>query len=276
MRSIKLQAASLCNEINRNRLSLHFGINKKYQCDEPLVLSQEQLKGIVRMPEGKSAYIFSFGSMVFLNFEHHEIMDLLEYLKDTEKNLPPVTSLDYTDDYTLMINPGKELSVSHEYTVIPEIREMYLEIIATVLAKSVALARIEDQIDDLMDAVEDIINYLETGRLNISDEKLARMSGKILGFKYNTLSYIMLLDKPEITWINEESENLYIQLVEQFELGDRYEKIRHKTETLLDITEVFTSLVHAKRGTRLEWMIIFLIAFEILLTIIMWALGIHY
>ncbi|MCG0275569.1 MAG: RMD1 family protein [Thermosediminibacteraceae bacterium] len=275
MKSIKLLATSLCNEININRLSNHFGINKKHQWDEPLVLSEEQLKGILRLPEGKLAYIFSFGSMVFLDFEHHEIMDLLEYLKKIDKNLMPVSSLDYSDDYTVMINSGQEFSVSNECTVIPKVGEMYLEIIATVLAKSVALSRIEDQIDDLMDAVEDVINYLETGRLNISDEKLARMSGKILGFKYNTLSHIMLLDKPEITWINEESENLYIALEEQFELGDRYEKIRHKTETLLDITEVFTSLVHAKRGTRLEWMIIFLIAFEIVLSIVMSLLGIY-
>lgn len=275
MKKIKLLAVSLCNEININRLSSHFGINKKHQWDEPLVLSDEQLKGILRMPDEKSAYIFSFGSIVFLDFEHHEVMDLLDYLKKIEKNLSSISTLDYTDDYVVTVNPGNEFLVNNEGTVLPEIGEMYLEIIATVLAKSVALSRIEDQIDDLMDAVEDIINYLETGKLNISDEKLAKMSGKILSFKYSTLSHIMLLDKPEITWVNEESENLYIELEEQFELADRYEKIRHKTETLLDITEVFTSLVHAKRGTRLEWMIIFLIAFEIVLSILMSFLGPH-
>ncbi|MDF2570923.1 MAG: putative YagE family, partial [Sporomusa sp.] len=52
-----------------------------------------------------------------------------------------------------------------------------------------------------------------------------------------------------------------------FELKDRYEKIRHKTETIMDITEAFSNLVHARRGTRLEWAIIILIVIEIVLSL---------
>ncbi len=35
----------------------------------------------------------------------------------------------------------------------------------------------------------------------------------------------------------------------------------------MDITEAFSGLAHAKRGTRLEWIIIILIAFEIVLSL---------
>jgi uncharacterized Rmd1/YagE family protein len=52
-----------------------------------------------------------------------------------------------------------------------------------------------------------------------------------------------------------------------FELRERYDKIRHKTEVLLDITEVFSSLSHAKRGTRLEWAVIILILIELILAL---------
>jgi required for meiotic nuclear division protein 1 len=53
-----------------------------------------------------------------------------------------------------------------------------------------------------------------------------------------------------------------------FELVDRYEKIRHKSDTLMDITAVFSGLAHAQRGNRLEWAIIILIVIEIGLSII--------
>lgn len=46
------------------------------------------------------------------------------------------------------------------------------------------------------------------------------------------------------------------------ELDQRYQEIRHKSEPLLDITEVFSGLSHARQSVRLEWIII-LIAIEI-------------
>jgi uncharacterized Rmd1/YagE family protein len=110
--------------------------------------------------------------------------------------------------------------------------------------------------------------FLDKGHLNLSDDKLAKMSGKILKFKYTTLSSIMVLDKPDIAWKNEDAEDFFMHLSDLFELKDRYEKIRHKTEVLLDITEVFSSLTHAKRGNRLEWAVIILISLEILMSVI--------
>jgi uncharacterized Rmd1/YagE family protein len=78
----------------------------------------------------------------------------------------------------------------------------------------------------------------------------------------------MLLDKPDITWENQDAETLYIQLSQFYELKDRYDKIQAKTETLMDITQVFGSLTHQRRGNKLEWMVIILIAIEIVLTLI--------
>lgn len=46
-------------------------------------------------------------------------------------------------------------------------------------------------------------------------------------------------------------------------LQQRYQEIKHKSETLLDVTDVFSSLSHARRAARLEWIIIILIAIEI-------------
>ncbi|MDI6600657.1 MAG: RMD1 family protein [Thermoanaerobacteraceae bacterium] len=272
MESIKFTAVSLCNEIDLNTIAKHFGIEKKFEWDEPLLLSQEQLKGIINMPEGKSVFVFSFGSMVFLNFEHHDMVDLIEYFKKIADELENI-KFEFTDDFNLEVNPDKEFSINYDLMVIPHMEEFHLYIISTVLAKSVALDRIESGINKLMDDIEDIINYLEKGHLNISDERLAKISGKILSFKYNTISYVMLLDKPDVTWVNEESEDLYNRLEKLFELKERYEKVRHKTETLLDITDVFTGLAHAKRGTRLEWMVIILIAAEMLLTILSYIFG---
>lgn len=267
MDSAEFKAVVLSNEISLNKIAEHFGINKKFKWEDPLALNESFLKGIIREPEKKLVYIYHFGSIVFINLAHHEIMDIIQYLKRIEKNLHSETPFHFVDDYRIDIVSQETFAVNNDFMIVPEAKSYYLEIVSTVLAKSVALEKIEAGIEVLSDEIEDIVELLAKGHLKLSEEQLAKIWSKILGFKYNTISYIMLLDKPEITWINEEAENLFNQLSKLFELEDRYTNIRHKTETLSDITEAFGSLTHTKRSNRLEWMIILLFLFEILLTI---------
>jgi uncharacterized Rmd1/YagE family protein len=267
MLQAEFKAISISNEINLNKISQHFGITRKFKWEEALPLRDNYLKGIIREPESKSVYIFHFGAMVFVNFQPHEMMDVINYLKRLEKSLNTNNPFEYDDEYCLEIHPDAAQSINNDSMITPQAHDYQQEIVATILAKSVSLEKIETDIDLLLDEIEDIVEYLHQGKLTVSDDQLAKMSAKILGFKFNTISYIMLLDKPDITWSNEGASELFAELSILFELEDRYEKIRHKSETLMDITEVFTSLAHAQRGSRLEWVIIILIAIEIGLSI---------
>ncbi len=263
----EFKAAVLSTEINLSKIAKHFGIERKFKWEDFLVLRDKALQGIVLEPENKMVYIFHFGSMVFVNMQHHEMTDMVNYIKRIDAELNITNLFKYVDDYKLEISPDEPMSINNDYMVINQQSDYHLEIIAVILAKSVALEKIEIEMDLLLDDVEDVVDYLNQGKLAVSDEQLAKMSGNILGFKFNTISYIMLLDKPAITWVNDEASSLFSELSSLFELNDRYEKIRHKTEILMDITEVFSGLAHAKRGTRLEWAVIILIVIEICLSV---------
>ncbi|WZL71946.1 RMD1 family protein [Clostridiaceae bacterium 35-E11] len=267
MKSAEFKAIVLSNEINLNKIAQHFGIDKKLKWEDTLTLGETYLKGIINVPEKKFVYIYYFGTVVFINLTHHEIMDIIHYLKQIEKSLNTQVPFDYIDDFKLDVVPNEEITMNYEYMTVPQISDYHLEILSTILAKSVALEKIEAGIEILSDDIEDIVDFLEKGHFNLSDEQLSKIWSKILRFKYNTISYIMLLDKPAITWINEDAENLFNQLSTFFELDDRYENIHQKTQILSDITEAFGSLTHTKRSTKLEWLIIILIAFEILITL---------
>jgi required for meiotic nuclear division protein 1 len=268
MQTYEFKSTYISSEIDLNRLAAHFGINKKFKWDEPFILNENLLKGIIPHPEGKFAFIFHFGSIISVNLTFHEIKDIISYLQKTDKNLRNSTPSTYSEDFKLEVNESKEFELNFNSVVVPSLKKYYIDIIASILAKSVALEEIEEDIDILLDEIEDLMVFLEKGHLNVNDEKLAKMSGSVLRFKYNTISYLMILEKPDIAWVNEGAEDFFTNLFELFELKDRYEKIRHKTEVLLDITEVFTGLTHAKRGTRLEWIVIILIAGEIVMALL--------
>lgn len=265
METKSIKAFSLCNEISLDKVASHFGINKKYKWEDFLTLKEENLKGVLPVPEGKNVVIFPFGSIVFVNMEHHEIVDIVNYLKKLEQNLK---NADYKFGESYMLEIGvEETSVGFNSMAVSDYQNYHLGILATVLAKSVALEKVEKDLGELVDEFENVVELLGKGMLNISDEKIAKMSARILGFKFDTISYIMLLDKPDITWENQEAETLYMQLSQFYELNERYEKIQSKTETLMDITQVFGSLAQQKRGNKLEWLVIILIGFEIALTL---------
>jgi uncharacterized Rmd1/YagE family protein len=266
METKTIKAFSLCNEISLDKISSHFGINKKYKWEDFLTLREGHLKGVLPVPEGKSATIFPFGSIVFVNMEHHEIVDVVAYLKKIEGNL---RNADYKFGESYLLEIGvDEPSVDFNSMSVTDFKNYHLDILATVLSKSVALEKVEKDLGTLLDEFEHIVDFLEQGVLNISDEKIAKMSARILGFKFDTISYIMLLDKPDITWENQDAEALYMQLSQFYELKERYEKIQSKTETLMDITQVLGALTQQKKGNRLEWLVIILIGFEILLTLV--------
>lgn len=264
----EFKAIVLSNEIDLNKIAQHFGINRKFKWEESLSLKPTELQGIISQPENKMVYIFHFGSVVFLNFQHHEIMDVVNYMKKVEVGIIHSNLFKYVDEYKIETDPEGIFAINNEYMVTEEQVDYQWDIVATILAKSVALDKIEMDISLLLDEIEEVVNNLHQGKLAVSDEKLAKMSASILGFKLSTISYIMLLDKPAITWNNENASELFNELTTLFELSERYSKNRHKIDTLMDITEVFSGLAHAKRGTRLEWAVIILIGIEIVLSLV--------
>ncbi|MBP2651634.1 MAG: hypothetical protein H6Q74_2459 [Firmicutes bacterium] len=264
---LEFKAMVLADEIDLNKTARHFGINQKFQWEDLLILNETRLAGILPESQGRSVYIFSFGTAVFVNLAELEIIQVLRYIKQVQEKIYIENCFEFADEYKLEIGEEREEIITNDILSTRKIENFHGEIIATVLAKSVAFEKNEVYINKLLDDAEGIVDLLEQGKLNVSDNKLAKITANIFRYKINTISYIQMLDKPYITWVNEPAGMLFSQLSALFELDDRYNKIRIKSATLMDITNAFSGLAHSRRGNRLEWAVIILIGIEILLSI---------
>lgn len=263
----KFKSISVCNEINVPKIASHFGIEKKFKWDEPLFLKDEQLSGVISFVENKMVYIYHFGSIVFVNFQPNEISDTIKYIKKIgieDKKIP----YEIKDEFTVQVNPNEQFSVNYNSIVMGKYNVYYMETIALILARSVSLERVENEMNVLFDDIEVIIDKLEQGQFKMSDKALSKISSKILRVRYNSVSYVEVLDKPDIAWKHEGVEDLFTQMSELFELGDRFEVVKNKTEILLDTVEMFTNLSHSTSSVKLEWIVIVLIAFEVIMGLI--------
>lgn len=259
-------AFALNGELDLNRLATRLRIDRKYRWEEPM-----RLNPVTFTPSAPGdtvwVYLYYFGGLVFLNCSDDVMARCIEGLKQHIEQLKEQPQLRFREDYLLEIAPSAEHAISNDSAVLPAFKQELLEIICFTVAKSVALEQIEERVDTVFDEMGVMINRLGQGLLELPDKQLARLASTILNFKYTSIAHIMVLDKPEITWDNDEADRFYLTLSNLFELRTRYQEIKHKTETLLDVTDVFSNLSHARRSARLEWIIILLIAFDIIMTL---------
>jgi len=258
------KAFAFGGELDLNRLAVKLGLSRKYRWEEPMKLNPVTF-ALSAGNDTERVYLYYFGGVVFLNCSGDLIARFLDSIPQYAESLKGQPRLPYREEYQLKIDPDCKPVIDNDCAVMPRYSQAFLDIICFVIAKSVALERIEERIDVVFDEVEVLIANLGRGKLELPDRDMARLASSIISFKFTSIAHIMVLDKPEITWNNPEVDRLYTTMAGLFELNQRYLEIKHKSETLLDMTDVFSSLSHARRSARLEWIIIILIAIEIVI-----------
>lgn len=270
MNDLIFQTFAVTNEIDLNKIAVECNIKKKYTWEEPLIFRGDLLSAIIGEPPSfdETVLIFSFGSIVFINSSKSHTDNVIKYLKKIKPDIDLENYSRFKDDYAMHYLEGGEIEFTDKYVQIPNNALFYSELIAIVIAKSVALERIEEQLGKILDDLESKIDNLEKGKLNIGNKELAKTTSRIVRHEYNTIAYIMILDKPDITWVNMDAADFYEQMSNFFELNDRYETIKSKTEILKSIIDGLGSISQSFRGLYIEIVVVLLIVIEVILMFI--------
>lgn len=269
MRKTLFKAFSITNEIDLNKIADKCGIPKKFTWEEPLFLRGEVLHSILgkKVNDDQRILVFSFGSVVFINMSNTDVSKVISYLITFKPEIDRNNWNRYSDDYELHIDQSEAVHLTDKYAISPSFEPYHPELISIVIAKSVALEKAEVQLGRILDKLEGTIDRLEKGKLTISNRDLAKSTAQIVRHEYNTINYIMILDKPDVTWSNSDAAEFYDQMAEFFELNDRYEIIKKKTDILNNIIDGFSTISSSVRGLFVEWIIVILIVLEIILMV---------
>jgi uncharacterized Rmd1/YagE family protein len=140
--------------------------------------------------------------------------------------------------------------------------------VAAVLAKSVALAQYENDVTAIFDRIEPYAVDLERGGRGRTDMQfLLRHIGQALLNEHKMVARVEVSDRPELLWEHPELEQLYLRLEDEFEIEERAAILDRKLELISRTVETTLDLVQKDRGIRVEWYIVILIVFEILLSL---------
>ncbi len=270
MQHYEFKAFAVLNELDLNKIAVSCGIPKKYTWEEPLILDRRHLKEILgkEFDDDMKVFIFSYGSIVLVNVPATEMPSLLKYIKKFEPTLDLEKWRDFSDEYEIRPDPEGRLEITDAYAVVPKNELFYTELAAIVIAKSVAMEKTEFELGKIFDRLETMIDRLEHGQLHLGNRELARTTASVTRHQYNTVSYIMILDKPDITWSNSDASLFYEKMSDFFELNDRYTILTKKADIMNNIINGFSSISHSIRGLFVEWIIVLLIVAEVVLMIL--------
>jgi len=150
------------------------------------------------------------------------------------------------------------------------VREMSLErllVVSDALAKSVVLGRDEREVANVFDTIEPFARELAiSGQTSKSRTDLLKLLGNSLLVQHRVSGRVAVDEKPDVLWDRPDLERLYARLEDEYELSERVDILNRKLEVISDTATTLADIIDAKRSLRLELVVIFLIAFEIVVT----------
>ena len=163
---------------------------------------------------------------------------------------------------------GREERVDADGVVrISDLSPERMLVVADALAKSVVLGRDEREVANVFDTIEPFARELATsGQSSRSRINLLKLLGNSLLVQHRVSGRVAVDEKPDVLWDRPDLERLYARLEDEYELSERVEILEHKLEVISDTATTLADIIDAKRSLRLELIVIFLIAFEIIVT----------
>jgi len=226
---------------------------------------------------GGVAVLFRYGAVVFFDAAPAGIADYLRQIApQIRQPFPPAER--ETEGLDVRVEAGREAareSIEGNTLVLAEVTLEKLQLVADIMAKSVSLAHYEKNIERQFERIEPFaVNLDHWGRGSRAGRELLQHLGGALLAEHRVVAGARVDDSPELLWDHPELERLWARLRDEFEIRERAAALHGKLALISRTAETALDLMQHRRSLRVEWAIVGLIVFEIVLTLVQWALGV--
>lgn len=217
------------------------------------------------VPAGKAgcAVLFRYGAAVLFGLSPAEET---EFLGDLRAHVDVPYPDPETEELELVAEPGAAERPGGGVLALRSFEVGRLQVVGDALAKSVVLAHYETQVAAVFDEIEPLAEGLRTGgRARTRNRDLLLHIGRSLDIQQRTVGRVEVEEKPEILWERPDLDRLHLRLREEYELRERHRALERKLELVSRTAGTLLTLQHNRRSLRVEWYIVALILFEILI-----------
>ncbi|MCB9554865.1 MAG: RMD1 family protein [Deltaproteobacteria bacterium] len=211
------------------------------------------------------AVLFRYGAVVFFDVAPAARLKFLSQI--TELISDPFAEPEQ-EEVILRVDPESVEHVAGRVFFLRESSAERLQLVATVLGKSVVLGHYENSLATVFDRVEPLVtNLAQRGRAPWRSRRLLEHIADSLQIQHKMIGRAEVTEKPELLWERPHLERTYLRLADEFELYDRNLAIARKLALISSTAQTVLELLHNRRSLRVEWYIVILIVVEIVLTL---------
>ncbi len=218
---------------------------------------------VARFDGTRWAIAYDFGALVFVGGEPAQQAPLLAAFSKQLKEPHPLT-----ETFSIDVEPNATFEVRFDRVVSPQLNFEIVDIVALVLAQSVAMDYYAQDVAEIEEETDRIAAELRgLGRISRRVRSLQQFIGLCIATRNDVISTLALFDKPDSTWENEQLDRLWNGLHKMLELDDRYRALEAKLRMFQDNLIVLVDLARQRHTIALEWAVAILILMEMLLMV---------
>jgi uncharacterized Rmd1/YagE family protein len=211
------------------------------------------------------AFIFDYGVVVFWGVVSGERTALLDLLKEFTRE--PITDL-LDDEFTYQLNAG-QISLKDDHICLKDDEILTRLAVSHGIAQSTKLGQYEASVQKTISSSEHIPESIaRTGKSGLRRNQLAKMRGFLFLTKSDVSLHYDLLDVPEFFWEYPELQSYYTLIADYLEIRPRIEVLNKKLETIQDLLGMIADEQKHAHSSLLEWIIIWLIAIDIIILLV--------
>ncbi len=207
--------------------------------------------------------LFKTGAAVFFNLTPPEEEDIINSLASrisepvVEREPETANIIVGGDDDTVLPNGAVQLKAADTPRLL---------VIAEALAASASLSYDERRIGSAFDKIAAVSEALKEGTLaRVKYKDTLKQIGEALGTQSRLAGRVDLNDKPDVLWDHPDLERLWAKVADDYDLKVRANAVSQKLSVIRDTADTLGNLLSTRTSHRLEWYIIILILFEIVL-----------
>ncbi|KAH3668742.1 hypothetical protein OGAPHI_002497 [Ogataea philodendri] len=136
------------------------------------------------------------------------------------------------------------------------------------ISRSTRLAVLESSLEKHIQLTRNTTENLSKGKqLGIGAREVLRSSGRLLLLRGKLNLYSELVETPDLYWTEPNLEKIYNDVSRALDLSTRISILNRKLDYCSDEARALLDILTTRKGTRLEWIVIYLIMIEVMFEI---------
>lgn len=222
----------------------------------------------VELTGHSDVFLFEYGVVVFWGFTETEERRFLKELARFENEKLADEDVQ-VEEFNYYITKSYQPRIYNDFITLRDGSNYMIKLsISHAIAQSVKISLFEELVDNTIEDTQDFPQEVAvTGKISMSRKDIMKSIGELFILRINVNLHGSVLDSPELMWSEPHLEPIYQATRGYLEITQRAQLLNQRLEVISDLLQMLKEQMGYAHGEYLEFIVIVLIAVEVLVAI---------